>query len=185
MPKPILDIKPVTDDVYRKCKVCKKNKQLNTEFYYRSASNCYSGFCKDCHNIRRKLKYAGLPIPSEFDILKQENNKQKKVFQNKPWRKTQFANRKRLDYRKIDKKKGRENDLTIEFINNALNSSCFYCGFRPSGLDRLDQNLGHTIANCVPCCWECNTARNDNFTSEEMKEIGKIIRKIKISRMIV
>lgn len=182
MPKPILDPKPVTDDVYRMCKVCKESKQLNLEFYYRPSHNHYSGFCKDCHNRRRKLEYAGLPIPPEYDILKQENNKQKKVFQGKPWRKTRFANRKRLDYKSVDKKKGRVSDLTVDYINHALNSGCHYCGFKPSGLDRIDQNLGHIIGNCVPACFDCNTARNNNFSYEEMIEIGKTIRKLKIAR---
>lgn len=182
MPKPILYPKAVDDNVYRLCKVCKISKQLNLEFYYRSTYNHYSGFCKDCHNRRRKLLYAGLPIPVEFDNLKRENIKEKKVFKNKPWRKTQFANRKRLDYKSIDKKKNRVSDLTVDFINHALNSSCHYCGFKPSGLDRVNHDLGHIMGNCVPCCFECNVARNNNFTYEEMLEIGKVIRKIKITR---
>jgi len=36
--------------------------------------------------------------------------------------------------------------------------------------------------NVVPCCYSCNCARNDNFSYEEMLEIGKTIRKIKDRR---
>lgn len=37
---------------------------------------------------------------------------------------------------------------------------------------------GHTIDNVVPCCYECNVARTDNFTYEEMLEIGKAIKRV-------
>ena len=52
-------------------------------------------------------------------------------------------------------------------------------------IDRLDNSKGHTKDNVVPCCIECNTARSDNFTFEEMKVIGKSIRKIKKDRKLV
>jgi len=41
---------------------------------------------------------------------------------------------------------------------------------------------GHTKNNVVPCCLECNTARNNNFSFEEMKILGKTIGEIKNSR---
>ena len=52
-----------------------------------------------------------------------------------------------------------------------LDSNCAYCGnppssktssYRPSkinGIDRLDNNLGYQIENCVPSCWLCNQAK--------------------------
>lgn len=39
------------------------------------------------------------------------------------------------------------------------------------------------MSNVVPCCVECNKARNDNFSFEEMKVIGKTIREVKQSRL--
>ena len=64
-----------------------------------------------------------------------------------------------------------------------MNTPCIYCGnTHRVGLDRINNELGHTRDNIVPCCYDCNCARNNNFSFEEMKEIGKVISKIKEKR---
>lgn len=75
-------------------------------------------------------------------------------------------------------------DIDIDWmIDNILKKKCVYCGddFRV-GCDRIDNNKGHTKDNVVPCCIECNTARNNNFSFEEMKILGQTIAKIKKDR---
>lgn len=69
-------------------------------------------------------------------------------------------------------------------ITNILTSRCIYCGDTENlGCDRIDNELGHTYENVVPCCYSCNCARNNNFTFEEMKAIGKTIANIKRNRL--
>ena len=69
-------------------------------------------------------------------------------------------------------------------IENILTQKCVYCGdTKRIGCDRINNNLGHTKDNVVPCCIECNTARNNYFTYEEMRELGKTIAKIKENRI--
>jgi len=64
---------------------------------------------------------------------------------------------------------------------------CIYCGFpstsKNGGIDRLDSSFGYTLENSVPCCTECNMARNRNFTPCEMWIIGQAIRQIKQHRL--
>ena len=86
-------------------------------------------------------------------------------------------------YKCCDKKKGYICDLDIDTMLDIMQSPCFYCGdTKRIGCDRIDNSKGHTLDNIVPCCYECNCARNNNFTHEEMKLIGKVIHDIKEQR---
>ena len=63
---------------------------------------------------------------------------------------------------------------------------CVYCngilGDRGVRLDRLDNDLGYTLANVVPCCYLCNITRGNRFSSDEMKIIGNAIRQVMLMR---
>lgn len=87
-------------------------------------------------------------------------------------------------YRSNDKKRNRVCDITKEYLRDiAENGKCVYCGDTHNiGLDRIDNSKGHTLDNVVPCCYECNIARSNNFTYEEMLELGKAIKSIKEKR---
>lgn len=86
-----------------------------------------------------------------------------------------------IAYRHKDKIRGYKCDIDTDWvINNIINKECIYCGdTHKIGCDRIDNTKGHTKDNVVPCCYECNVARGDNFTFEEMKIIGQAIRKVK------
>lgn len=88
-------------------------------------------------------------------------------------------------YRCKDKKKGFITTVTKEYLENIIyNGKCIYCGDTHNiGLDRIDNNRGHEIGNVVPCCYECNVARGNNFSFKEMLLIGKAIKKIKKERI--
>lgn len=88
------------------------------------------------------------------------------------------------------KHKDRKNQTTIcdididWMINNIMTKSCIYCGdTNRVGCDRIDNSKGHTKDNVVPCCFDCNCARNNNFSHEEMLELGKTIAIIKKNRV--
>lgn len=87
--------------------------------------------------------------------------------------------------RVFDEARGLKFDLDVEwFEENVLGKPCHYCGIAENrmGVDRLDNELGHTKDNCVPCCSTCNRVRLDIFSPEEMKELGAVIYKIKKRR---
>lgn len=88
-------------------------------------------------------------------------------------------------YRLKDKKKGLQTDIDFEWTFNIIsNSKCIYCENTENiGLDRIDNLKGHTKNNVVPCCYICNTTRNNNFSFEEMKIMGKIIKEIHLCRL--
>jgi 5-methylcytosine-specific restriction endonuclease McrA len=79
------------------------------------------------------------------------------------------------------KKRGLEFKLTEEQVKKLNKSACFYCGLPSSnkvreydnhgkhrcngvyeynGIDRIDNNKGYVMDNCVPCCKVCNRAKN-------------------------
>ena len=88
-------------------------------------------------------------------------------------------------YKAHDRKKGLDIcDIDINWmITNILSQRCVYCGDHYRiGCDRIDNNRGHIKSNVVPCCVECNAIRNNFFSYEEMKILGKTIREIKKCR---
>lgn len=83
--------------------------------------------------------------------------------------------------------KGKSWNLTKEEYEPLVMLPCDYCGCENNvkagiGLDRLDNTRGYDLDNVVSCCIECNIARGDRFTPEEMKVIGAAIASVKLSR---
>lgn len=86
-------------------------------------------------------------------------------------------------YKLSDKKKGFGFNITLDFMREEARKGCTYCGHTERiGLDRIDNTRGHELDNVVPCCYECNCARMNNFTHQEMFVIGKAIKNIRESR---
>lgn len=86
-------------------------------------------------------------------------------------------------YKHYDKERfGVGNDLTKQWIaDHILDSHCEYCGednWDKLGCDRIDNSKPHTTDNCICACARCNRLRGDNFSVEDMKEIGEVIKRI-------
>lgn len=69
-------------------------------------------------------------------------------------------------YKGNAKYKNRNFELTLDDIILLVNSNCYYCGDENSkGIDRIDNNIGYTIENVLPCCKMCNQMKH-MFTKE-------------------
>jgi len=72
--------------------------------------------------------------------------------------------------------RGKNWELSLEDFCKLLEMPCDYChnqlgskdGYS-SCLDRIDNNGGYTIDNVVPCCYICNSMRNEFLSTEETK----------------
>lgn len=65
-------------------------------------------------------------------------------------------------------------DIPEQEFADLTKRDCFYCGVEPrtlrqprgstpyfyNGLDRIDNRLGYTVTNVVPCCRTCNMAKH-------------------------
>lgn len=87
------------------------------------------------------------------------------------------ANNLLTSYRRSDKKYNRgECTLTADWIvEHIFNQPCHYCGktdWKELGCDRIDNSLPHTPDNVVPCCYGCNSKRNQKTYDEFIKLLG-------------
>lgn len=87
-------------------------------------------------------------------------------------------------YKLRDKKRGFEYNIDSEwFIDQIKHGECYYCGdTKRLGLDRIDNSKGYTMNNIVVYCYDCNVARGNNFSHEEMRTLGRTIQEIKRQR---
>ena len=119
------------------------------------------------------------------------------LISSKLYRKTEVG---RASYRKIsaaNKKKRRRAAGRYKSVKHFVDlkgrqqwgiKPCHYCGLDNNsvagvGLDRLDNTIGYMLDNVVSCCTECNRARSDKFTPDEMLIIGTAIRQVNLARL--
>lgn len=86
------------------------------------------------------------------------------------------------------KERGHDWEIDQLIYFQLIQGPCEYCGSSVSNregicLDRIDNNKGYLPDNVNACCYECNRARGDFFTVQEMiDEIGPAIKRIRQNR---
>jgi hypothetical protein len=93
--------------------------------------------------------------------------------------------------RYIQNARKRELEFTLkkEEFREIVTSTCKYCGALPSnsmnhtrtngaflsnGIDRVNNNIGYTIENCVPCCTICNYAKRKMSKSDFLDWVKRV-----------
>ncbi len=156
----------------KQCRLCKIDKFI---INFNVRKDCKSGYrneCKDCQSLQLRNHY--------------KNNRTSKLEKQKIYRDKNHHIKKYRDYLKNDISKFNTIlDFSISKLKERLNDSCFYCGDITSnrGLDRIDNNKGHTLENTLVCCELCNMTRGNRYSVEEMILLGSVIRKIKKNRI--
>ncbi len=96
-------------------------------------------------------------------------------------------------YRRNALKANREFLITKEQARELFKRGCAYCGCEPSsykkpknriktgfcynGIDRLDNNIGYVLGNCVTCCYVCNHMKHVLSEDRFLEHISKIYKK--------
>lgn len=92
-------------------------------------------------------------------------------------------------YQKSATERGLSFELTIDEFTEIIEKDCVYCGAPPkekkigatcygtykcNGIDRIDNNIGYTKANSVPCCSECNFCKGTLSKDEFLELVQKV-----------
>lgn len=92
-------------------------------------------------------------------------------------------------YKKGAVSRGYDFELDITMFRELTSRHCFYCGIPPiqefkslsktgsyiyNGIDRIDNSIGYTIGNCVPCCKSCNYLKGSRNRSEFLELVRRI-----------
>ena len=64
--------------------------------------------------------------------------------------------------------------LPFNRYKELLKKPCFYCGSDKVGIDRLENHIGYTVHNSVPCCKKCNRMKSDFTLSVFLEHVRKI-----------
>ena len=147
-----------------------------TGTYWLAKCSCYNFTCRSSKAIKA-------PVVASCGCYRIEtlvNRNKTRVYTCKP---DARYNRILSCYKFGAKKRKIKFRLTLEDIKNLIDKSCFYCGVPPAntftykskfrqtsfqynGIDRIDSGGAYETTNCVPCCGDCNTAKNDLTQSQ-------------------
>lgn len=117
----------------------------------------------------------------------------KKSCRNRPYKPNNIRAKNQIfiRYKRGAKQRGHIFDLTLNDVNIITQMPCNYCGtinsncliltttngirkYHYNGIDRVDNNLGYTSNNIVPCCNQCNHAKRDMTKDQFLDLIDKI-----------
>lgn len=84
------------------------------------------------------------------------------------------------------KKRSLSFDLSFDYFLQLDKQNCCYCNnllekksLTASSIDRINNTLGYSDNNVLPCCGFCNKTRGDRLTVEETKAIISLILKLR------
>lgn len=84
-----------------------------------------------------------------------------------------------LDYKNNARKRNREFTLTEEQTVELLKSDCHYCGQTPdplNGIDRMENEIGYTLDNCITACLDCNYRKGQMSYDDFNTWLDKILK---------
>lgn len=140
----------------------------------KSGINVYHWICDcDCGGIievRTTRLYDGTRNECASCIAKKTN--EKRIIPNNG----SLINKLIRNYKTSAKKRNISFELNNEQFKKLIKSNCYYCNsepiirkgeieyaksgeFKRNGIDRLNNDIGYTIENSVPCCEICNRAK--------------------------
>lgn len=136
------------------------------------------------YNFEKEESQYKIIMKIDVGFNRKENPKEyDKLWRRKYNKITANVKRKLGDYKYIDKcgKYPTICDYTYEELLHTLSTNkCTYCGsINNLGLDRINNNKGHTKDNTVVACYRCNSIRGNKYTVEEAKELIPLFNRMR------
>jgi hypothetical protein len=141
--------------------------------------------CIKCKTKQSTVWYRGPLCRKCYKQRWQRDNKNKVRNANRRWknrhpekeRARHLTPRSRFNSAKKNSfERGKNWNISFEDFQKLIILPCYYCNNElgtlenyGSGLDRVDNDLGYSIDNVIPCCKICNSTRNKHFSVEETK----------------
>lgn len=73
------------------------------------------------------------------------------------------------------RRRGIPNELSEDRYRWLLSQPCAYCGSEAGGVDRVKSEWGYTTLNSVPCCKDCNYAKQSLAANRFISHAAKIV----------
>lgn len=124
------------------------------------------GYCR-AHHIN--FKRNGDPVP-KYDTSRHERGKL--VTFPDPRGRGDYGVNVINDIKYKAEKRGKKWNLSHTEAFSLITSACTYCGHDPEwpkarvGIDRVFNDDGYHVDNCVPCCFTCNSAKGEKSYEE-------------------
>lgn len=134
------------------CLDCSKEKWVK-QFYRRKKEKGYLSYCIPCFVKRSNLNQ------KEYRIEYGKSSRGHYTF-----------------YKSHAKQRELSFELTFEQFKLFKGKHCVYCGdvLQRVGIDRVDNNIGYVLSNCVPCCTVCNRMKRNYTLNDFMKKVEQI-----------
>lgn len=135
--------------------------------------------CKKCNYIKNKLTTEMFKEWIQDIVLKQKTGIARQRLLGGVIR-SKFSS---VVVQRHESSKKREGDLSLEYLRNAIEEPCEYCGnyysktgdgHMVNGIDRVNNSKGYFQNNSVPCCYICNKAKRVHTKEEFLELIHKI-----------
>jgi hypothetical protein len=166
-----------------KCCICKTDLPKESFSLSKTSKRGLQSQCKSCSSISRKSKRN-----NNIEYYRNQE-RSRRLVKKQLYNTTSREHKKKVGARYSSlklraKKHGLTGIISFEEYKKIISINiCHYCGgeLNPtgSGLDRIDPKLSYIPSNVVPCCKECNTIKSDIISYSEMKEVAKLLKRLR------
>ena len=165
----------------RICTKCKKNKPLTCFYKQRGGKSGHRALCKKCSEAGKRAYEVRCPEKvTESRRKTYLKYRDQRLEKSRAWSHTLKG--RYSSYRKGAHQRDLIFELTLNNFAQLTSQYCAYCGQLPEqnyvGVDRIENDRGYSLENCVPCCGFCNYVKSSLSVKELQKHISKVHERI-------